>query len=126
MLNIQLDRFEGPLSLLLYLIRKNELDIYDIPINAITQQYLEYIQIMKELNLEVAGEFIAMAATLIFIKSKMLVPQYDANGEEIADDPRKELVQQLVEYQKYQEAGKELYKRPLVGRDIWLRGQKEA
>jgi segregation and condensation protein A len=125
-LQIQIGTFEGPLSLLLHLIRKDELDIYDIPINDITQQYLEYIQIMKELNLEVAGEFIAMAATLIYIKSRMLVPQYDANGEEIVDDPRKELVQQLVEYQKYQEAGKELYKRPLVGRDIWLRGQKEA
>lgn len=124
-LQIQLDTFEGPLSLLLYLIKKSELDIYDIPIHEITQQYLEYIQIMKELNLEVAGEFVAMAATLIYIKSRMLVPQYDENGEEIAEDPRKELVQKLLEYQKFQEAGKILYKRPLVGRDIWLRGAKE-
>ena len=125
-LQIQLDTFEGPLSLLLYLIRKNELDICDIPINEITQQYLEYIQIMKELNLEVAGEFIAMAATLIYIKSRMLVPQYNEHGEEVNDDPRKELVAQLIEYQRYQEAGKQLYKRPLVGRDIWLRGTKES
>ncbi len=125
-MQIQLDRFEGPLSLLLYLIKKNELDIYDIPIHEITQQYLEYIQIMKELNLEVAGEFIAMAATLIFIKSRMLVPQYDENGEVVEEDPRKELVQKLLEYQKYQEAGKLIYKRPLVGRDIWLRGAKEV
>ena len=101
------------------------MEIYDIPIHSITQQYLEYIQIMKDLNLEVAGEFIAMAATLIYIKSRMLVPQYNENGEEVAEDPREELVQKLIEYQKYQEAGKELYKRPLVGRDVWLRGAKE-
>jgi segregation and condensation protein A len=125
-LQIQLGTFEGPLSLLLYLIKKNELDIYDIPIHDITKQYLEYIQIMKELNLEVAGEFVAMAATLIYIKSRMLVPQYNEHGEEVQEDPRKELVKQLLEYQKYQEAGKLLYKRPLIGRDIWLRGAKEA
>jgi segregation and condensation protein A len=124
-LNVQLNTFEGPLSLLLYLIKKDELDIYDIPVNEITQQYLEYIKIMKELNLEVAGEFVAMAATLIYIKSRMLVPQYDENGQEIEDDPRKELVQKLLEYQKFQEAGKLLYKRPLLGREIWLRGTKE-
>jgi segregation and condensation protein A len=124
--NVQLNTFEGPLSLLLYLIRKEEMDIYDIPIHSITQQYLEYIQIMKELNLEMAGEFVAMASTLIYIKSRMLVPQYNENGEEEAVDPREELVQKLLEYQKYQEAGKEMYKRPLVGRDIWLRGAKEA
>jgi segregation and condensation protein A len=125
-LSVQLSSFEGPLSLLLYLIRKEEMDIYDIPIHNITQQYLDYIHIMKELNLEVAGEFIAMAATLIYIKSRMLVPQYNENGEEVAEDPREELVQKLIEYQKYQEAGRELYKRPLVGRDIWLRGAKES
>src|ERR1700722_13912199 len=111
-LQVQLGTFEGPLSLLLHLIRKDELDIYDIPINAITKQYLDYIQIMKELNLEVAGEFITMAATLIYIKSRMLVPQYDANGEIVAEDPREELVQKLIEYQRYQEAGKQLYKLP--------------
>ena len=104
-LQIQLDTFEGPLSLLLYLIRKNELDICDIPINEITQQYLEYIQIMKELNLEVAGEFIAMAATLIYIKSRMLVPQYNEHGEEVNDDPRKELVAQLIEYHATKRGG---------------------
>ncbi len=124
--NVQLNTFEGPLSLLLYLIRKEEMNIYDIPIHSITQQYLEYIQIMKELNLEVAGEFVAMASTLIYIKSRMLVPQYNEHGEEVLEDPREELVQKLLEYQKYQEAGKEMYKRPLVGRDVWLRGAKEA
>lgn len=125
-LQIQVNTFEGPLSLLLYLIRKNEIDVYDIPIREITTQYLEYIKVMKELNLEVAGEFVAMAATLILIKSRMLVPQYDEHGEEIEEDPRKELVQKLLEYQKYQEASKQLYKRPLLGRDIWLRGSKDA
>ncbi len=124
--NVQLNTFEGPLSLLLYLIRKEEMDIYDIPIHSITQQYLEYIQIMKELNLEVAGEFVAMASTLIYIKSRMLVPHYNENGEEVAEDPREELVQKLLEYQKYQEAGREIYKRPLLGRDVWLRGAKES
>lgn len=124
-MNVQLDTFEGPLSLLLYLIKKNEIDIYDIPIHEITKQYLEFIQIMKELNLEVAGEFVAMAASLIYIKSRMLVPQYGEDGEPIQEDPRKELVQKLLEYQKYQEAGKQLYKRPLLNRDIWVRGQRE-
>lgn len=125
-LNIQLQKFEGPLALLLYLIRKEEMDIMDINVHEITKQYLEYIRIMKELDLEMAGEFIAMASTLIHIKSRMLLPQYDANGEIIEqEDPRKELVQKLLEYQKYQEAARSLYERPLVGRDIWLRGIRE-
>ncbi|MDZ4678333.1 MAG: segregation/condensation protein A [Oligoflexia bacterium] len=124
-LQVQIGTFEGPLSLLLFLIKKNEVDICDIPIHEITKQYLEYIQIMKELNLEVAGEFVAMAATLIYIKSRMLVPQYNEQGEEIIDDPRKELVQKLLEYQKYKEAGKLLYKRPLLNRDLWVRGSKD-
>ncbi len=123
---ISLPKFEGPLALLLYLIRKEEMDIMDIKIHEITSQYLEYIKLMKELDLEFAGDFIAMAATLLQIKSRMLLPQYDENGEIVEnDDPRKELVQKLLEYQKYQEAGKALYERPLVGRDIWLRGFRE-
>lgn len=125
-ITIQLQKFEGPLDLLLYLIRKEEMDIFDIKINEITQQYLDYIKLMKELDLEVAGEFIAMAATLIHIKSRMLLPQYDENGEIIEqEDPRKELVQRLLEYQKYQEAAKSLYERPLLGRDTWARGMRE-
>lgn len=120
---VQLSKFEGPLALLLYLIRKDEMDIFDIKINEITTQYLDYIKLMKELDLEVAGEFVAMAATLIQIKSKMLLPQYDEKGEVIeSEDPRKELVQKLLEYQKYQEAARLLYERPLVGRDMWTRG----
>lgn len=99
----------------------------DIKVHEITKQYLDYIKLMKELDLEVAGEFVAMAATLIQIKSRMLLPQYDENGEIVeAEDPRKELVQKLLEYQKYQEAAKLLYERPLVGRDVWLRGTRES
>ncbi len=126
-IHVQISQFEGPLALLLYLIRKEEMNILDININEITKQYFDYIKMMKELDLEVAGEFIAMAATLIHIKSRLLLPQYDENGEIVeSEDPRKELVQRLIEYQKYQEAGKTLYERPLVGRDVWLRGQRES
>jgi len=125
LLQVQLDKFEGPLSLLLYLIRKNELDIYDIPIHEITKQYLEYIQVMKEFNLEVAGEFIAMAATLILIKSRMLVPQYNEEGEVVQEDPRKELVQKLLEYQKFKLVAETLNKRPLRDKDVWTRGHNE-
>lgn len=126
-INVQLPKFEGPLGLLLYLIRKEEMDIMDIKIHEITSQYLDYIKLMKELDLEVAGEFIAMASTLIHIKSRMLLPQYNEQGEAVdVEDPRKELVQKLLEYQKYQEAAKLLYDRPLVGRDLWLRGIRES
>ena len=123
--HIQLDRFEGPLGLLLYLIRKDEMDIFDINIHLITQQYLDYIKSMRQLDVEVAGEFIAMAATLIHIKSKMLLPNYDeSEDEEQSLDPRKELVQRLLEYQKYQEISQKLYERPLLGRDVYSRGEK--
>jgi segregation and condensation protein A len=125
MIQFQLKKFEGPLDLLLYLIRKEEMDIFDIPIQEITRQYLEHIKLMQELDLEVAGEFVAMASTLIHIKSKMLLPQYDENGEVVEqEDPRKELVQRLLEYQKYQEAAQKLYERPLLNRDIWARGTR--
>lgn len=124
--NVQLPQFEGPLALLLYLIRKEEMDIMDIQIHKITAQYLEYIKLMKELDLEVAGEFIAMAAALIHVKSRMLLPRYNDEGEIIeTEDPRKELVQKLLEYQKFQEAAKNLYERPLLGRDVFARGVRE-
>ncbi len=117
---VHLQKFEGPMGLLLYLIRKEEMDIFDINIHEITRQYLEYIRMMKELDLEVAGEFVAMAATLIHIKSRMLLPQYNDEGEVVEqDDPRKELVQKLLEYQRYQDAAKKLYDRPLLNRDVW-------
>lgn len=125
-IRVQLQQFEGPLDLLLYLIRKEEMDIFNINIVEITQQYLEYIKMMKEFDLELAGDFIAMASTLIHIKSKMLLPQYDENGEIVdQEDPRKELVQKLLEYEKFKEASKALYDRPLLNRDIWARGVKE-
>ncbi len=125
-IRVQLQQFEGPLDLLLYLIRKEEMDIFNINVVEITKQYLDYIKLMKEFDLEVAGEFVAMAATLIHIKSKMLLPQYDENGEIVETvDPRKELVQKLLEYEKFKEAAKSLYERPLLNRDTWARGFRE-
>ncbi len=97
----------------------------DINVGDITRQYLDYIRMMKELDLEVAGEFVAMAATLIHIKSRMLLPQYDEDGAAAAEDPRRELVQKLLDYQKYQEAAKKLYDRPLLNRDVYARGVRE-
>ncbi|MEC7854927.1 MAG: segregation/condensation protein A, partial [Candidatus Neomarinimicrobiota bacterium] len=100
---VELDQFQGPLDLLLYFIRRDEIDIYDIPIAKITAEYLQIIEDMKSMNLSIAGEFILMAATLMRIKSKMLLPRPDLDelGEPI--DPRTELVQQLIEYRKYKD-----------------------
>jgi len=121
---VHLQKFEGPLPLLLYLIRKDEMDIFDINIFEITTQYMEHIRLMKELDLEVAGDFVSMAATLLQIKSRMLLPNYSEDGEVIeSEDPRKELVQMLLEYQKFQAAGKNLLKRYLLGRDVFARGE---
>jgi segregation and condensation protein A len=125
-IHVQLERYEGPLGLLLHLIREQEMDIFNINIHQITRQYLEYIKAMRRLDLEVAGEFVAMAATLLHIKSKMLLPQYNEDGEEIpAEDPRKELVQKLLEYKKIKELSVELYRLPLLGRDVFVRGERE-
>ncbi|MDO8586463.1 MAG: segregation/condensation protein A [Armatimonadota bacterium] len=103
---IKLPIFEGPLDLLLHLIRESRIDIYDIPIASVTDQYLQYLDVMEALDLEIAGDFIVMAATLIEIKSKMLLPpsQSDEQDEEEGVDPRAELIERLVEYQKYKEA----------------------
>jgi segregation and condensation protein A len=102
---VKLEHFEGPLDLLLHLIQKNEVDIYDIPIAQITDQYLEQLMQMRQLNLEVAGEFLLMAATLIYIKSRMLLPQIPESEEEApAEDPRQELVERLIEYRRYKQA----------------------
>jgi len=119
---IALPIFEGPLDLLLYLIRKNEVDIYDIPIALITRQYLEALNIMKALDLDVAGDFLTLAATLLRIKSRMLLPRSAEEGEE--EDPRRDLVIQLVEYRKFKEAARKmaqseekqrlLFNRPLI------------
>jgi segregation and condensation protein A len=107
-INIKIPAFEGPFDLLLHLIRENKLDIYDIPISVITSQYLEYIEIMKELNLEIAGDFLVMAATLIQIKSRMLLPPDEEAAAEEQEDPRLDLVQRLLDYQKYKEAASDL------------------
>ena len=113
---IRLPIFEGPLDLLLYLLRKEKVEIHDIPIAPITRQYMEYLEVMKELNLELAGEFMVMAATLIHIKSKMLVPlePTEAQGEEDYVDPREELVQRLLEFQKYKEAAGLLHQKRVI------------
>ena len=104
-LKFRLDVFEGPLDLLLYLLRRDELDIFDIPIEHITRQYMDYLNVMTMLDLNIAGEFIVMAATLMMIKSRMLLPEDDRPElEEEDDDPRWELVRQLVEYKKFKEA----------------------
>lgn len=119
---VSIEEFEGPLDLLLHLIKKNEVDIYNIPIAAITRQYLDYIDLMKDLNLDIAGEFLVMAATLIQIKSKMLLPpSVEEEAEEEEEDPRAELVRRLLEYQKYKEAAVMLGQRELLGRDIFAR-----
>src|ERR1051325_3415358 len=100
--------FEGPLDLLLHLIRANQVDIYDIPIAEITQQYLDTLELMEELDLSIAGEYVVIAATLIEIKSRLLLPQPPASSEEEAEDPRAELVARLLEYQQYQGTGETL------------------
>jgi segregation and condensation protein A len=110
---VKLESFEGPLDLLLYLIRKNEVNIYDIPIAAITEQYLAFIPLMEELNLDVAGEFLVMAATLIHIKSKMLLPRPETAQDSFLEeeDPRDELVRRLLEHQKFKQAAEVLHDR---------------
>ncbi len=105
---IKLPVFEGPFDLLLFLIRKNEVDIYDIPIAEITHQYLEYLELMKILDLDIAGEFIEMVATLILIKVRMLLPGSVMEGEEEFEDPRAQLVAQLIEYQRFKQAAAKL------------------
>jgi segregation and condensation protein A len=117
----RLEMFEGPLDLLLHLINKNELDITNVPIALITDQYLEYLKLMKVLNLDVAGEYLLMAATLLHIKSKTLLPSPSEPEEEEGEDPRAELVRRLLEYQNYKKAAVELERRPLLDRDVFIR-----
>jgi segregation and condensation protein A len=125
---IKLPAFEGPLDLLLHLIRENKIDIYDIPISFITGRYLEYIGMMKELNLEIAGEFLVMAATLIQIKSRMLLPPEEAaeGGLEQIEDPRLELVQRLLEYQAYRDAASILKEKEDESLRVFSRGPEEG
>src|SRR6186713_874254 len=118
---VKLDSFEGPLDLLLHLIRKNELNIYDIPIALITEQYLGYIEMMQELSLDVAGEFLVMAATLIHIKSRMLLPRIDPTQEDPDEDPREALVRRLLEHQKFKAAAELLHERETLRSAQWTR-----
>ena len=134
---VRIENFEGPLDLLLHLIKKNEINIYDIPIAMIAQQYLSYIEAMKDLNLTVAGEFLVMAATLLQIKSKMLLPvEESAEDEEDGPDPREELVRRLLEYKTFKEAARqldtqermwrEIYSRPVVARETSAESSDDA
>ena len=122
---LELDSFRGPLDLLLYLVRKHELDILDLPIAFITDKYLEYLDLLQGLNLDIASEYLVMAATLAHIKSKMLLPRPpEDQDDEDADlaDPRAELILRLLEYQKYKTVASDLGERAIAGRDVFSRG----
>jgi segregation and condensation protein A len=120
---VRLERFEGPLDLLLHLIKRDEIDIYDIPIAHITQQYLAYLDLMRALDLDVAGEFLVMAATLMRIKARLLLPQPAVGSpEEEEGDPRDELVQRLIEYRQFKEAASSLKAREEERRQLFERG----
>jgi segregation and condensation protein A len=118
---VRLEVFEGPMDLLLHLIRKNKVDIYDIPIALIMDQYLTYLDMMRSLNIDVAAEFLEMAATLALIKSRMLVPGELSDDEDEEEDPRLELVRPLVEYARLKDAAFLLAGRPQLGRDVYAR-----
>jgi segregation and condensation protein A len=123
---IALPNFEGPLDLLLHLIREHRLDILDIPISLITDKYLEHLKLMREVNLDIAGEFLVMAATLLHLKSRMLLPKEEPKLDELAaqekgPDPRAELVRRLLEYQKYKDAADQLFGHDLLDRDVFPR-----
>ena len=118
---VKLDNFEGPLDLLIHLIKRNEVNIYDIPIALITRQYLEYLELMHEMNLDLAGEFLVMAATLIHIKSRMLLPRPDPSQEDPEEDPREVLVRRLLEHQRYKQAAELLHERETLREAQWQR-----
>src|ERR1700682_4593705 len=120
---VKLEIFEGPLDLLLYLIKRDEVDIYEISIERITRQYLEYLQAFKELNIDIAGEFIVMAPNLIYLKSRSLLPadQQPPDEEAAEDDPRWDLIRQLIEYKKFKEAASQLQTRALEQERMFVR-----
>ena len=119
-INVHLDNFDGPLDLLLHLIKTHEMDVYDIPMVEITEQYLAIIEQMKQMDLDVAGEFLLMAATLIHIKSRLLLPANDELIEDDDEDPRAELVRRLLEYQRYKEAALLLDRLPQLSRELFV------
>jgi len=127
--NVSVPGFEGPLDLLLQIIQKHELNILDIPVSFVTEKYLEYLALMQELSIDVASEYLVMAATLTHIKSKMLLPDLPSSSddleEEEEDDPRGELIRRLLEYQKYKAAAEDLGRRETLGKDVFGRGSSE-
>jgi len=128
-ITVRLDAFEGPLDLLLHLIKREELDIWNIPIARVTEQYLNYLRMMQDLNINLAAEWLVMAATLIYIKSRMLLPpdpQPAETGGEAREDPRAELVYQLLEHQKFKNAAQMLYTREEVENAIWCKPPAEV
>lgn len=127
MYRVQLNNFEGPLDLLLFFIKKDELDIYNIPISYITKQFLDYIHMLEELDLDVASEFILMASMLMSIKAKMMLPREDSDDEEMDEsDPRYELVQRLLEYKRYKEMSEKMADMDEEVRKQFMRGYPEA
>jgi len=122
---VKLEVFEGPLDLLLHLIRLNEVDVTDIPISQIAGQYIEYLALMRELNLDVAGEYLLMAATLAWIKSRMILPPTEEEAEEEGFDPRAELVARLLEYQRFKEVSDQLGEVALLNRDVYAASHPE-
>jgi segregation and condensation protein A len=128
---VNLPVFEGPLDLLLHLVKKHELDVLDIPVSFITEKYLEYLDLMRQTNLDIAGEYLLMAATLVHLKSRELLPTpeplpiEDGEGDEELD-PRQELIRRLLEYQKYREAAAKLDDMPVTGRNVWTRGAPQG
>lgn len=122
---IKLEIFEGPLDLLLYLVKKDHLNIYDIPIAKVTEQYLQYLNLMQLLDLNIAGEFLVMAADLLKIKSKMLLPAEELAQEEQEEDPREELVKRLLEYEKFKQIAEELREKEISQKEIFKRPKVE-
>ncbi len=118
---VKLDIFEGPLDLLLHLVKKNEVEVSDIPVATITDQYLAYLDLLQQLDLDVAGEYLVMAATLLHLKSRLLLPGDDTTDEEEGEDPRAELVRQLLEYQRFKEVADLLNRQDLLERDVFAR-----
>lgn len=122
---VKLELFEGPLDLLLYLVKKDHLNIYDIPIAAVTEQYLKYLELMRFLDLNIAGEFLVMAATLMQIKSKMLLPAEQLQGQQEEVDPREELVRRLLEYEKFKQIAQTLREREVGQQEVFKRPKVE-
>jgi segregation and condensation protein A len=120
--NVKLENFEGPLDLLLYLVRKNEIDIQQIPVITVTSQYMEYLELMKVLNLDIAGEFLVMAATLLYLKSRALLPTCDDDADsEEAQSTLEDLKRQLLEYQQYKDAAQHLREQNILEKDVFTR-----